>query len=200
MKAHILPTPDIPDEHALEVRLRVTLKSARFMHTKGVVKTAQSLAMHHGVDPARARLLAWLHDCAKALSREAMEPLLGLAGADQDERKVPALWHAPVGAFLARRDYGVVDAEILQGIRWHSTGCDEQTALQKVLFVADYIEPGRPAWPELPFLRRLARRDLDAAWREVLRNKLIDLLRKGRPVHSRSVDAYNRSLNDPSHA
>jgi len=183
-----------PGERALAARMKAALKSARYAHTQGVVKTAKALALTHGVSPKRVALAAWLHDCGKALDRDAMKPLLRRAGADRDERALPALWHAPVGAYLARRDYGVKDAEILGAIRWHTTGFKGQTPLQKLLFVSDYIEPGRPRWPELPALRRLARRDLDAAWAQVLQHKLLDLVRRGRPLHPRSLAAYNRAL------
>jgi predicted HD superfamily hydrolase involved in NAD metabolism len=184
-------------ERVLAARLKKTFKSARFTHTRGVVKTIRSLAARHKVDPERAVKAAWLHDCAKALEREDMQPLLARAHLDAHEKALPALWHAPVGAFLARRDYGVKDLEILKAIRFHSTGAPGQTPLQKLLFVSDYIEPNRPAWPELPALRRLARRDLDAAWSQVLRHKLADLLRRGRPLHPRSLAAYNSSLKRP---
>jgi predicted HD superfamily hydrolase involved in NAD metabolism len=183
-----------PGERALAARLKAVLKGARYAHTRGVVKTAKALALRHGVSPKRAAIAAWLHDCAKALDRDAMKRLLRHAGVDRDERALPALWHAPVGAYLARRDYGVGDAEILGAIRWHTTGFKGQTPLQKVVFVSDYIEPGRPRWPELPALRRLAGRDLDAAWAQVLKHKLLDLVGRGRPLHPRSLAAYNRAL------
>jgi predicted HD superfamily hydrolase involved in NAD metabolism len=182
------------DERALAARLKAALKSARYEHTRGVVKTARDLAKRFDVDPERAALAAWLHDCGKALDREAMRPLLRWAGVDRHEKDMPPLWHAPVGAYLARRDYGIQDPEILGAIRWHSTGAPGRTPLQKLLFVADYIEPGRPSWPELPALRRLARLDLNAAWTHAVRHKLIDLLQRGRPLHPRSLAAYHAAL------
>ena len=187
------------EEIALAARLKLLLKRARFEHTRGVVQTAGFLAKIHGVDPQRAALAAWLHDCAKGLDRGAMKALLAASGADRHERALPALWHAPVGAYLARRDFGVKDPELLGAIRWHSTGHPGQTPLQKILFVSDFIEPGRPKWPELPALRRLARRDLHAAWSQVLNEKLIDLLDRKRPLHPRSLAAYNDSLDSRSH-
>lgn len=186
------------DEGALRRRLRTALKEARYRHTEGVVATADKLAQRFGLPAARLRLAAWLHDCGKALEREAMRPLLRRAGADADERLLPALWHAPVGAWLARRDYGVDDREVLAAIRYHSTGAPGQTPLQMALFVADYIEPGRPAWPELPAIRRLARRDLKAAWACALKHKLMDLLERERPLHPRSLAAYHSALAAPS--
>lgn len=187
----------MPDEKALAARLRSALKLARFEHTRGVVKTVDRLARQHGLDSTRARVAAWLHDCGKALERDAMKPLLARANADAQERALPALWHAPVGAYLAHHEYGVRDREILDAIRYHSTGAPRSTPLQMALFVADYIEPGRPAWPELPSLRRLARRDLKAAWAQVLRYKLIDLLERERPLHPRSLAAYHSAFAKP---
>lgn len=185
------------DEAGLSRELKSTLKAARYNHTKGVVKTADRLARAHGIAPQRARLAAWLHDCGKALEREAMLPLLRRVGADAQERALPALWHAPVGAWLAQRDFGLKDAEILKAIRYHSTGAPGQTPLQQLLFVADYIEPGRPAWAELPALRRLAQKDLGAAWAQVLKFKLLDLMERERPLHPRSLAAYHAAFTRP---
>jgi len=179
------------DETSLAARLKAELKPARWEHTQGVLRTAERLAERHGVDPARARTAALLHDCGKAWDRDHLKRRLKEAGADAAERALPALWHAPVGAWRARNDFGCRDAEILAAVRYHSTGAPGQSPLQKLLFVADYIEPGRPAWPELPALRRQARQDLDAAWGQALKHKLIDLLARERPLHPRSLAAYH---------
>ena len=178
----------------LEGILKSKLKPGRFKHTQGVVQTAAKLAKIHGVNLAQVRIAAWLHDCAKALDREEMNSLLSKAKADPQERSMTALWHAPVGALLARRDFGVRDGEVLMAIRFHSTGAPGMGDLQKLIFVADYIEPGRPAWPELKSLRTTAKRDLDEAYLGVLRYKLIDLLESSRPLHSRSIAAYHFAL------
>jgi len=178
----------------LAARLKAELKPARWEHTRGVLRTAERLALAHGLDPQRARLAALLHDCGKAWGREALLARLKAAGADAEEAALPALWHAPVGAWRARHDFGCRDAEILEAVRYHSTGAPGQTPLQKLLFVADYIEPGRPPWPELPALRRLARKDLAAAWGQVLKCKLLDLVARERPLHPRSLAAYHEAF------
>jgi predicted HD superfamily hydrolase involved in NAD metabolism len=177
----------------LQDLLRQRLKSARFKHTQGVARTAARLAKRHGVSAKRAELAGWLHDCAKGLDKPAMQALLKRSGADAEERSMPGLWHAPVGAWLARHEYKVKDTEILKAVRWHSTGAPRMTPLQKVLFVADYTEPGRP-WPELKTLRPLSLKNLNAAFLEVLRYKIADLLESHRPLHPRSVAAYHDAL------
>lgn len=174
--------------------LKSRLKAGRFKHTQGVVKTAAKLARRHGIGVKRVEIAAWLHDCGKTLDRAAMQRLLGVAKLDKHELAMPQLWHAPVGAYLARRDYGVVDSEILKAIRLHSTGAPNMTPLQKVLFVADYTEPGRPDWPELKALRALALKNLDLAFLEVLGYKMTDLLKHKRHLHRRSIDAYHFAL------
>lgn len=182
------------NEAELELRLKAVLKRSRFEHSRGVVKTIDKLARIHGIPVQKARRAAWLHDCGKALGRETLLPLLKKAGADRHERALPALWHAPVGAWLAEHEYGLRDPESLEAIRYHSTGAPAQTPLQMALFVADYIEPGRPAWPELPALRRLARTDLRGAWAQALKHKLADLIERERPLHPRSLAAYDHAF------
>src|SRR5260221_9440908 len=98
----------------IEALLEGRLKSARFKHTRGVVRTALKLAKIHKVPKLKAELAGWLHDCGKALERSQMKRLLKKAGADSDERRMPGLWHAPVGAWLARHEYKVRDAEVLK--------------------------------------------------------------------------------------
>jgi predicted HD superfamily hydrolase involved in NAD metabolism len=179
---------------ALPKLLKDRFKAGRFRHTQGVVRTALRLAKAHHVSVKKVATAAWLHDCGKALERSEMKGLLTLAKADEEERRNPPLWHAAVGAYLAQHEYGVSDREILKAIRYHSTGAPQMTPLQKILFVADYSEPGRPNWPELKLIRGLAPKNIDLAFFEVLRHKMMDLLQHGRAIHSRSVATYHDSL------
>jgi predicted HD superfamily hydrolase involved in NAD metabolism len=174
--------------------LKPQLKSGRFRHTQGVVRTAARLARRHKISVKRVEIASWLHDCAKGLDAGAMKSMRQGAKLDAFEMALPPLWHAPIGAYLAKKIYGVRDKEILQAIRFHSTGAPKMTPLQKALFVADYIEPGRPAWPELKPLRKLALKNLDLAFLEVLGHKMTDLLKHKRHLHPRSVSAYHFAL------
>ncbi len=177
----------------LKARLKIDLKSARYRHTSGVARLACKLAKCHGLDPVKAEWAGWLHDCGKALGSRAQKGLLLKCKADAFEKTQSPLWHAVIGGWLARSRYGCKDKAVLSAIRWHTTGKASMSQLEKLIFVADYCEPSRP-WPSAKKLRGLAKKDLEAAWREVCRHKIIDLLERSRPVHPRAWAAYAQAF------
>lgn len=143
--------------------LKKELKPSRYKHTMGVVATAGKLAAIYGYDVEKARLAALLHDCAKSVPDEqkiAMCREYGISISDA-EIKNPSLLHAKCGALVAEYKYGVGDEEILHAIRVHTTGCIRMSLLDKIIFVSDYIEPGRDKAPHLKELRSLAEKNLD---------------------------------------
>ena len=162
-------------------------------HCEGVAATAQALAPAFGLDPLQAWLAGWLHDCAKELSRPQSLRLLDEAGLDAGERALPALWHAPLGALFARQRHGVSDRAILAAIRWHSTGRAGMGAMERLLFLSDYIEPSRE-FSGLKALRKLAQEDAERAFQEVAVAKQAHLVQQRRTVHPRSLALYNSLL------
>lgn len=180
------------DEKALASTLAKALKSARFEHTQGVVRQAEKLAKRHGLDRARARLAGWLHDCAKQLPPRALRREARLAGADEDELATPSLWHAIAGSRLARTRYHIRDTQVLKAIRWHTTARAGMGPLEKLIYVADYTEPGRH-WAGLDKVRKLAFKDLDAGFRRVVQEKMQDLLDRGLPIHRHTLAAWNEA-------
>jgi predicted HD superfamily hydrolase involved in NAD metabolism len=173
-----------------DVFARERLSAKRYGHTLRVAETAEDLAHAHGLDPARARLAALLHDAARERS---FEEFLGLAEdlglpVGEPERESPKLLHGPVAAELARRELGVEDGEVLEAIRAHTTGRPGMGPLSLVLYVADKIEPARD-YPSVENLRRLARRDLRAAAAESLRRSIAHNEERGRPTHPASIEA-----------
>lgn len=117
--------------------LRGTLPQKRFDHTVGVMMRAVELAARHGANAKQAFIAALLHDCAKHLS---LDELMSLTGGTSEY--APVL-HAPCGAIIARRDYGVKDEAVLRAIRLHTTGGDNMTVLDKIIYLADATEPQR---------------------------------------------------------
>jgi predicted HD superfamily hydrolase involved in NAD metabolism len=181
------------DEAGLEEGLRASMKKARYEHTRGVVATVTRFAEAHGQDAAQARLAAWLHDAAKNEEPRHMKALAKKAKADAFELSMPSLWHAPAGAALARFQHGVRDRSILRAIRCHTTGAPRLDWLGRALFVADYCEPGRRD-KGLKAIRKLAERDLDAAFEWVAREKLAWVIGRGLPAHPRALAAHNEAV------
>ena len=132
--------------------LKKELDKSRYEHTMGVMYTAAALAMAHGVDQKKAMLAGLLHDCAKCIPNEEKMELckkyhIELTQAEIDN---PALIHAKLGAFLARKKYHVTDEELLHAILVHTTGEPGMNLLDKIIYIADYIEPGRDKAKNLP--------------------------------------------------
>lgn len=137
----------------------------RFEHTLGVAYTCQALAMRYEYDLDKAELAGLLHDCAKRYDGETMLKKCEERGIEisESERRDPSLLHAKLGAWMANEKYGVDDKEIADAIACHTTGKPGMTLLDKILYVADYIEPRRYKASELPAMRKLAFEDLDLA-------------------------------------
>lgn len=121
------------------------LPEERMAHVLGVVETSEKLAIKYGVDVERASVAAALHDIAKCEKidtlRDVLENRPELKSSYLEGSK--AVWHAPVGAVYAKEKFGITDEDILNAIRFHTTGRAEMSELEKIIFVADFIEPGR---------------------------------------------------------
>ncbi|MBO8141866.1 MAG: bis(5'-nucleosyl)-tetraphosphatase (symmetrical) YqeK [Firmicutes bacterium] len=187
--------PGLPDERTLEDEARRRLTPARFEHVRGVVEAADELARRFGADPMRARVAAWLHDLAKdeppeLLLRRLREFAIVLDEVTARER---ALWHAPVGAEIARRELGVQDEDVLAAVRYHTTGRSGMSRLEEIVFLADIVERGRQ-FPGVEELRRVSRQDLDAALLLALDGTIRRVLDQGGLLHPDSVAARNDIL------
>lgn len=146
----------------------------RYEHTLGVAYTAMCLAMRYGESLKNAELAGLLHDCAKCMDDEKRIAICEKhhIGITELERRNPFLLHAKVGSFLAMHTYKVQDADVINAILNHTTGRPGMSQLEKIIFVADYIEPGRKHAPNLTEIRRLAFIDLDAAMCRILEDTL----------------------------
>lgn len=169
------------------------LKYSRFIHTLGVAFTATSLAECHGVDMRRAETAGILHDCAKCIDVSRMEQLCEKAGyaLSPMERGNGALLHSKAGCILARDKYGIEDPEILNAIACHTTGKPAMTQLEKIIFIADYIEPGRESAPHLDEIRAAAFEDLDKALRMILKDTLEYLHEGEKPIDEMTQRTYD---------
>ena len=176
-----------------EKRLRKELDAGRFRHTMGVTYTAACLAMVHGCELEKARIAGLLHDCAKCIPndkkiRMCKKNHIFITPA---EEATPSLLHAKLGAFLAAKKYHIGDRTILNAIACNTTGKPEMTLLDKILYIADYIEPNRAELPDMSEARRLAFEDIDECLYLLLRDSLVYLQTKGLPVDPATEKTYN---------
>ncbi len=165
----------------LKKKIKKIQDSKRFEHTLGVEYTAAALAMRYGVPMWDAQIAGLLHDCAKCMSDEKRLSICEKNGiaVTEIERRNPFLLHSKVGAYLAREKYGVKNEDILNAILYHTTGRQGMSILEKIIFVADYIEPGRKQAPNLSEVRHLAFTDIDAATLRILEDTLCYLKSTG---------------------
>lgn len=170
------------------------LPERRYIHTLGVTDTAVALAKRYGADERKAELAGIFHDYAKYRPKEEMEHIIQQENMPQDLLKYDSeLWHAPVGAYLVKKEIGITDEDILDAIRHHTTGRPGMTTLEKVVFLADYIEPNR-SFPGVEEVREKAKKSLDEALVLSLQNTIRFLLSKNQLIYPQTVATYNDLL------
>lgn len=161
----------------IKKKLKKSQDKERYEHTKGVMYTAGCLAMAYGYDMEKAMLAGLLHDCAKCIPNDEKLSLckkhnILITAIEADN---PFLLHAKLGALLAEIEYDITDPEILHAIKVHTTGEPDMSTLDKIIYIADYIEPCRNKAPNLEQVRELAFRDLNVCMAQILHDTLIYL-------------------------
>lgn len=182
----------------VQERLKSKLPYKRFTHTVGVRYTAAALAMRYGLSVEDASMAGVLHDCAKCFSddeliRKCMKNNLECSDV---ELRNGFLLHAKLGAYYAKKKYGVENEDIISAIRYHTTGKAGMKPLEAIIFTADYIEPGRKPLPHIEEIRRMAFVDIDEAVYQILDRTLGYLGEKaqtdnnGREIEIHTVEAF----------
>lgn len=173
-------------------QLKKILEEKRYNHTIGVMYTAASLAMRYKEDIEATMLAGLLHDCGKFAPVGEQIALCKHYHLDLTEAElhVPALIHAKLGAFLAEAEYGVHDKRILDAILYHTTGKPNMNMLEKIVYLADYIEPGRKMIPGLTDVRTLSFTNIDEAVCLCSQLTLSYLERAGRAVDPLTRQTY----------
>lgn len=168
----------------IQKKVKKYLDQERYQHTLGVMYTAAALAMRHHCSIDQALTAGLLHDCAKSvpsgkkikLCRRNRIPITRV------EYSNPGLLHAKLGAFFAEKKYHITDPDILSAIRCHTTGKPAMSTLDKILYIADYIEPGRKELPNMAAVRELAFQDLDSCMKRILSDSLAYLESRNIPL------------------
>lgn len=181
------------DVYKLQNKMKKVLETKRYEHTLGVAYTAASLAFVYEIDTKKALVAGLLHDCAKCLSHQKRISVCKKNEIDISdvERDNPVLLHAKVGAFYSKEKYGIQDEEILNAILYHTTGRPDMGILEKIIYVADYIEPHRKKLPKLSEIRKIAYRDIDVAIYMILENSLMYLEKGDAKIDSTTRKTYD---------
>lgn len=181
------------DLEVMQEKLQSALSIKRYIHTLGVADEAERLAEIYGTqkDRQKARVAGLLHDCAKDFPPEVRDRFCKEYKVPIDDamKALPDLIHPFLGAEVARRDYLVADEEILDAIRFHTTGRANMTLLEKIIYIADYIEPNRERFEGIEEARRLAYLDLDMAMKYILEQTIAYVKERGRALHPYSAEA-----------
>ncbi|MDF2945633.1 MAG: hypothetical protein K0S51_312 [Bacillales bacterium] len=172
--------------------IRKKLKESRFDHSIRVYETAMKLNEIYRVDEEKLALASILHDYAKNLSIPETEQILKRAGCYEKELSYNSeVWHSYAGSELVKTDLGITDSEILQAISYHTTGNISMTLLDKLVFIADYIEPARD-FPGVEKVRELVLVDIDKALLKALCLTINFLLQSNIPIAIDTIEIYNK--------
>jgi len=179
----------------MKSKLKETLSEARYIHSLNVMEEAEKLALHYKTDVEKARVAGLLHDCAKNIGKEKEDELIRMYGIIMDDiqKQSPALIHSILGVYVAKEEYGVYDEDILNAIYWHTTGRAGMTLLEKIIFVADFIEPGRN-FDMAKKAREHAYEDLDRSILICSDSTIMYLVDKGKIIHPYTLETRNDAI------
>ena len=184
------------DREHLKAIMEKRLSKKRFKHSTEVARVAAEMAVHFGLDEEKAYLTGLLHDYAKGISGEDLVKIARDKGLIENhmDLEIPDLLHAPVGAWLLRHELGIADEEMLRAVAAHTTGALGMSDLEKIIYLADMIEPGRD-YPGLERLKCIALRDLDRGMLLGLESTIRYCLEMGRLLHPRTIEVRNYYLS-----
>ncbi|HBL1284538.1 TPA: bis(5'-nucleosyl)-tetraphosphatase (symmetrical) YqeK [Enterococcus faecium] len=172
-------------------KIQMRMSEQRFKHVLGVEETAVALAKKYGASPEKSSIAALTHDYAKERPDEEFKMVIVRDGFDPELLNYNnAIWHGLVGASFVERELGITDAEILHAIRVHTTGAAKMSLLDKIIYVADYIEPGRD-FPGVQDARAIAWADLDEAVAFETKHTLAHLLAQEQQIYPKTIETYN---------
>ncbi len=171
------------------------LGNTLYRHSQGVAQTAASLARLYGEQPERAYLAGMVHDYGKIYSGEELRHRAREMNLELDRVVLtePGLLHAPVGAILLSRELGITDTEIIRAVTYHTTCRQGASLLERIIYLADYIEPGR-RYPSVKNVREAAENSLNTALLLAVDQTIKRVLDRGKLLHPRSVEFRNSLL------
>lgn len=161
----------------------------RYDHSIRVAETSKKLASTYNVDPNKAYIAGLIHDCAK-YNENYYSKLLNINPSDFNLSINDPVYHSFLGAEVSKKVYNICDKDILSAIKYHTTGKEDMTILEKIVFIADIIEPGRD-FEGLDDIKRALSKDLDLGLLKILDNNIMFLIKKSSIINPLSLKARN---------
>lgn len=179
-------------EKQMDGYLRENLKKSRYIHTYGVVKSAEELSFIYNCNNEQVRLAALLHDCGKVLSKDEIFSILQKKKINIDDviKSTPEIMHGVCSAYIAEYIMGVKDEQVLEAINCHTTGKENMSLLDKIIYLADCIEENRN-YDGVEELRKLAVENLNEAVIKSFEQTIKYVLSSGRILHINTIKARN---------
>lgn len=183
------------DEKRIIADIRSHLGDYRYEHSLNVAASSKALAEKYGGDEDICYVAGLLHDVLKEQPRNEALAFFGNNGIvpSELEMNAPKLWHAMAGAAYIKNNYPELPDEAAEAVRYHTTGKENMTLTEKILFVADFISADRD-YPGVDEMRARAEKSLESAMEEGLRFTIWELSEKCVPIHPDTVSAYNYIL------
>jgi predicted HD superfamily hydrolase involved in NAD metabolism len=180
------------DEGRIEIYIKEKLKAHRYEHSLSVRDTAIKLAKRYNEDTFKARIAGLLHDCAKDMEECTLLSLVKEHGLEIDyvSYNSPQLLHGLVASIIARERMAVIDEDILNAVTYHTTGRKNMSKLEKIIYIADYVEPLRK-FPGVDALRKTAEEDLDRAVLQSFNMTINYVIERKQLLHMNTVEGRN---------
>ena len=186
------------EENEIKEWLKNNLSDERYIHSLGTAECARELAKQYNEDQDKAYIAGLLYDCAKCFDNDKLlEIIKNNLKIDENEMMNYKTLHAPVSAFCANNYFGVCDNEILSAIRWHTLGCKDMSTFDKIIFLADKIEPNtREKSYRDKILEKLKEENgLDKALLTCYKETIKSLVKRGLKICPITIEIYNKLLD-----
>ncbi|MDF2839439.1 MAG: hypothetical protein K0Q99_210 [Clostridia bacterium] len=183
------------DYNSIKEYLRNTLSANRYMHSENTAITAERLAKNYGVDSQKAYIAGLIHDCTRELEIGTQQEMLRSLRKQVDELTyhIKELLHAHTAEYLIVDQFGINDEEIISAVRFHTTGKENMTMLEKILFLSDVVEPSRN-FPGADYIRQLSMENIDEALLAAFDSSIRFLIGKRSLIHPNTFIARNYIL------
>jgi len=174
--------------NSIEVYIKKNLNEKRLNHVYGVVETAQIMAQRFGSNPEKAKIASLFHDMFRSTPVDVLNMYVRQLNLDPVFLDNANLAHGPVAAVIMERDYGIHDEDIINAVRYHTTGRDGMSVLEKIIYLADAIEPGRN-YPGVDKIREAAEQSLDDACLLSMERSIKYIRERGLFLHGDTIKA-----------